>query len=672
MMQNFLLLAALAMTGQQPDSSPQAVVHLDAAKRLAPVSRNLFGVFTEHLYTNVYQGAWAQIVHNPEFAPFHRWPRSVYRKPILSGEARTFGLPDEAAAYKEGIAAQWARCGKVTGEIVCTGKSDYQRLMLAEPEAGLESGLYPPLHRVKHFILTLKARSETPMTARCYLRSVDGQPLGEVAFALTSEWTQADKTLRVAKPEGFPAGSPCVLGIRFESAGVVELDRALLFPGDHVEGWEPEVVACMKQAHIAMLRFPGGNFVSGYDWRDGVGPLDNRPTLPNPAWDEVEWNHVGIEEWMTLCRLTGAEPLMCVNAGDGSPEMARQLVEYCNGPASTEWGAKRAANGHSEPYGIRYWEVGNELWGGWQVGHATATTYAERYKTFREAMRNADPSILLIANGGDRQEWNRTLIEANGANVRSLSLHTLQAWGTPADADPARLHDELMAFAHGYDAYAGMMAAPMAEAGLVPRIAVTELMILRDKGGEPNYATQSESLFTAGVYHAAMRSNGLIEIITHSALLNHGGGLRKEHSVVYANPVWHAIHLYGSQPGTIPTPAETTAPTIETKGEWIGAPASCPALDVMGLLDENGKTWSIFVINYDREQSLRAELTIDGFPARAKTEGAVVAGDAFTAKNTFQKPTAIGIKTFAAELRDGRIRHAFPPVSITRFTLHRK
>ena len=104
---------------------------------------------------------------------------------------------------------------------------------------------------------------------------------------------------------------------------------------------------------LPMLRFPGGNFVSGYHWEDGVGPLDGRPPLPNPAWHGAEWNHVGTDEWLRLCELTGAEPLVCNNAGDGTPDEARRWIEYCNAAADTPMGRKRAENGREEPW---HWE----------------------------------------------------------------------------------------------------------------------------------------------------------------------------------------------------------------------------------------------------------------------------------------------------------------------------
>ena len=293
------------------DMSDTAQMAFDARRTAPEISRNLFGIFTEHIGTNVYQGAWAQIVHNPEMVSLFRWPSMPHRKPVLAGEATAFGLADLQDSWRHGIAAQWARYGDVRGSLIYDGVRDVQRLVVERPGAGLTTGLYPPLHRTHKFELTLKARADRRCTARVFLSSLDGAVLGDVAIALTAKWTERTTVLEVDAPADLPAGSACLLGLRFDHATTVEIERVLLFPSDHVDGWEPEVVQYMKDAQLPLLRFPGGNFVSGYDWRDGIGPLGTRPTLPNPAWNEVEWNHVGTDEWLRLCALTGAEPMIC-------------------------------------------------------------------------------------------------------------------------------------------------------------------------------------------------------------------------------------------------------------------------------------------------------------------------------------------------------------------------
>jgi alpha-N-arabinofuranosidase len=266
---------------------------------------------------------------------------------------------------------------------------------------------------------------------------------------------------------------PLLLRIAFAGKGTVWLDQVFLFPADHVDGFDPDVVRLWREARPPLLRFPGGNFSSGYHWKDGIGPVDRRPTLPSPAWPIAEYNHVGTDEMMKFCMAIGCEPLICVNAGDGTPEEAAEWIEYCNRGTETRYGALRDENGNPAPYYVRYWEIGNELYGRWQIGHCSAREYAARYVRFVRAMRKVDPNILFIANGHS-QEWNAEVAKRKPELLRSLSVHTLVGGGTPGDADPADTFQALMAHAHAYPDLLGQLAAPMRRAGLRPRLAITE------------------------------------------------------------------------------------------------------------------------------------------------------------------------------------------------------
>jgi alpha-N-arabinofuranosidase len=181
------------------------------------------------------------------------------------------------------------------------------------------------------------------------------------------QWCQLRSVFHVSNAD-VPRGARLKLRLLIPAQSTILLDQVLLSPTDAIEGWDPEVVHLLRNMRLSVLRFPGGNFVSGYHWQDGIGPIEQRPGKPNPAWPEWEPNHVGTNEWLTLCELVGAEPMICVNAGNGSPEEAANWVRYCNDPMTTEWGQLRAAHGHPTPYHIRLWEVGNELWGNFQVG----------------------------------------------------------------------------------------------------------------------------------------------------------------------------------------------------------------------------------------------------------------------------------------------------------------
>jgi alpha-N-arabinofuranosidase len=170
-------------------------------------------------------------------------------------------------------------------------------------------------------------------------------------------------------------------------------------PADNIEGFRAEVIAALKQLRFGVLRFPGGNFVSAYEWRYGVGDIDKRPPIFDPVWHAVQPNDVGTDEFLTLCRLLGVDPYITVNAGFGDAWSARELVEYTNGAVTTPMGKWRVANGHMKPYNVKLWGVGNEPWGDYQMGSMSLEQFTLKHNLFAKAMKQVDPTIKLIAGG---------------------------------------------------------------------------------------------------------------------------------------------------------------------------------------------------------------------------------------------------------------------------------
>jgi alpha-N-arabinofuranosidase len=164
-------------------------------------------------------------------------------------------------------------------------------------------------------------------------------------------------------------------------------------PADNINGFRPEVVAALKQLRFGVLRFPGGNFVSAYEWRYGVGDIDKRPPIFDPVWHAVQPNDVGTDEFLTLCRLLGVDPYITVNAGFGDAWSARELVEYTNGVANTPMGKWRSSNGHPAPYGVKFWGVGNEPWGDYQMGAMSLPQFELKHNLFAKEMKKVDPTI---------------------------------------------------------------------------------------------------------------------------------------------------------------------------------------------------------------------------------------------------------------------------------------
>jgi alpha-N-arabinofuranosidase len=200
-------------------------------------------------------------------------------------------------------------------------------------------------------------------------------------------------------------------------------------PTADADGWRRDVIDLVRRLGITTVRYPGGNFVSGYDWEDGVGPRDQRPERRDLAWRSIEPNLIGTDEFMAWAGLVGVEPILAVNLGTRDAGAARDLVEYCNAPVGTRFADQRAANGHARPYGIRTWCLGNEMDGPWQIGHTTAADYGRRAADAGRAMRLVDPSIELVACGSSGAgmptfgSWETTVLEVAGDVVDHVSLH---------------------------------------------------------------------------------------------------------------------------------------------------------------------------------------------------------------------------------------------------------
>jgi alpha-L-arabinofuranosidase len=202
-------------------------------------------------------------------------------------------------------------------------------------------------------------------------------------------------------------------------------------------GFRKDVVAEVKGLGVPIMRYPGGNFVSGYNWLDGVGPKDKRPTVLERAWNSLETNQFGTNEFIEWCRLVGTEPLLGFNLGTGTPEQAVAYVEYCNVDKGTRWSDLRREHGYESPHNVRYWCLGNEMDGPWQMGHMTAREYGRKARDSARQIRVLDPGTQLIACGSSNTMlptylvWDREVLEECYDQVDGISLHNYYG-NTPA------------------------------------------------------------------------------------------------------------------------------------------------------------------------------------------------------------------------------------------------
>jgi len=532
-------------------------VTIDLADRKEPMSEYIYGQFIEHLGRCIYGGIWAEMLEDRKFwyTPGDR--ESPWQ---LRGKKELFSV-DRAAPF--------------TGDktpvlgVDATGAAVMQ-------QSGL--GLKP----------------ELVYTGRVILKATPGI----TAVKVTLSWGEKSQTVTIEKPGSTFSAWPvefkseeltqnASLAIEPEGNGKVWVGTASLMPSDNIEGFRPDVIALLKELNAPVYRWPGGNFVSGYNWKDGIGDRDRRPPRKNPAWQGVEHNDVGIHEFMDFCRILGTEPYIAVNAGLGDSRQASEEVEYCNGSAETPMGRLRAANGHAEPWHVKWWSIGNEMYGDWQLGHMSTDDFVKKHNAFANAMRSVDPDIKLIAVG-ELGDWDRMVLTNCSESMDLISEHFYrQDWhggglmthvkqipdAIREKADAHRLYRQEIPQLKGKDIRICMdewnyWYGPHIYGELGTRYFMRDAMGIA--AGLNEYSRQSDIIFMAN-YAQTVNVIGCIKTNTTSSVFDATGQVLK---------------LYRQHFGTIPL-----AVTGETR-----------PVDIAATLDSEGKKLTISVINATWEE----------------------------------------------------------------------
>lgn len=654
-------------------------IHLYAAEKAEkPISRYLYGKFTEHLGRNIYGGMWAQILYNPGFEGWHFWgddPEDAKRRIVHHG--RSIAGFNAEESYKNGIAPWWFAYGNGGVDYELDNDSFNSKLSqkiivnaLESQQVGIQQAIFLPIHRERSYELSFYARNSQPCKLHFSIYKAEKEDIlaiGEIEIS-SRDWKRY--TLGLEINGAVEKAAPIIFTVGMSNPGTVWLDQMTLFPKDNIKGLDPDVIKLTRESKLPLLRYPGGNFVSGYSWKDGIGPIDKRKSTENRPWNTIEYNHMGTDEFIDFCRATGADPLICVNAGDGTAEEAAEWVEYCNGSADTKYGALRVENGYPEPHNVVYWEIGNELYGRWQIGHCSPEEYAERYEKFYKAMVAVDPKIKIIANGQDLR-WNKPTIEHKSDILRSLSTHTLIGGGTPDDTDPNEVFESLMAYTHSYEAHLNEMGKQMAEGVEEPLIAVTELQIFTNRPSLPNNGSLSESLFWAGIVNSCIRTGGLVEMVTHSALVNHGGGLRKINEIVFPNPVYHARKLYSTQSGALPIHTHISCPMYKSSGRY-SPKTDVPYLDAVTLIDDSGDELNLIITNRHPQDELEAHISLHDFEPSETVSVQTHTGESYMSRNEWNNTDEVNIKESDLQIKSTEFNYTVPAHSIVLLVFSRK
>lgn len=703
--------SAPRFTSAAAEPPAPATLVIRATERAAhPIPRDLTGKFAEHLGNNIYNGMDAQILRNPTFADYPFWtgrmtPDGItsfhFEREKISQELRrrgkAMGWPETeldrlVEDYFESLAAGWSRVGAREGVRVSPDTAAFgqraQRVEVKAAGGGVAQWNYLPLHRTRRYEFELFLRSPDIASFTVSLAAgSSGQPCATAPVkGVSAEWQVLKGELRV--PADQPAEAAYRLGIAADAPGQFVIGHAFLRPADHLGGADPDVVRLLKASRLPLLRWPGGNFVSGYHWEDGVGPMERRPTKPNYAWGGIEPNLFGTGEFIAFCQAVGCEPMICINGGSGTPEEAARWIEYCNGPVSSPMGRLRAAHGHPEPYRVRHWEVGNELWGRWQYNWTTAAGYVDRYHQFARAMLRADPGVKLYACGAPvmwGKSWNDTLIAGAASSLGSTTDHPLVGGDVSANADPLDVFRDFMAVPAVLERKWAGLRQDMLHGGVKePRLAVTELQMFAHLGGraDPNApaklthgnlvnpGTLAEALYDVLIYHAAARLDPFVEMVTHSATVNHGGGLRKERERVYANPCYYAQAAFAELAGATPVAIDLQAPSeraplVLPELRNATQEQSFKTVDALAALAANGDLL-ISIVHRAGAGSTRLGIEWQGFAAGKTAQVRTLSGDVPWAANTLEHPETIAPADITVETRPNGLALDLKPYSVLR------
>jgi alpha-N-arabinofuranosidase len=439
-------------------------------------------------------------------------------------------------------------------------------------------------------------------------------------------------------------------------------------------GLRSDVRAALERLRLANIRYPGGNFVSGYRWRDGVGPLADRPRRADLAWSSIDPNTFGTNEFIRFCRTIGTEPYLVVNAGDGDLREARDWVEYCNGTTDTSLARLRAEHGFVEPHGVRYWGVGNEVDGEWQIGAKTAAEYARTYHEFAKVMRWVDPSIKLIASGtshwdGDVVERVHALFAEAADLIDYVSIH----WYVGDHAgDPAAYMATSEVIEDRLTSYEGLIRGESFGRRLarpVP-IAVDEWNVwyrtIGDNTGTPPNLLEEvydlqDALVVAMHLNAFIRHASTVRMANLAQLVNVIAPIVTSADGLLLQTIFHPLEQYRRTTGTVALDAWWEGETF-SGGSYTGV----RTLDVSASLDPDGKRLSVHVVNRDAEASQEVAIELAAGCFAGDLQISTVTGPSLSAANTFDRPDSVTATDVSREIPSSdRFAYSLPPRSVS-------
>jgi len=441
-------------------------------------------------------------------------------------------------------------------------------------------------------------------------------------------------------------------------------------------GYRKDVLEKVRSLKPPLLRWPGGNFVSGYHWTDGVGPVEQRPRRMELAWHNEESNRFGTDEFIQYCRLIGAEPYLCANMGTGTLDEAQAWVEYCNGTGNTYWANLRRKNGHEEPYGVKYWGLGNELYGNWQIGALNAEDYTKRAIEFAKVMKWTDPTIQLVSCGKNGwNDWDRVVLEGLARYIDFHSIHI---------------------YTGSSDYYSNVLAPHQAERAidicqaLIERVRYTQriehpISIAYDEwnvwfrtqndihpGLEEIY-TLADALAVATYLNSFIRHCRSVGIANYAQLVNVIAPIFTSKQGLFLQTIYYPLYLYREYmlEVALDVYADSEPLPFNAKTEssiWphrVADRGPFQALDVTATCDAAGRDLVLACVNRDKEQPIATTIQLVNTAVQADINASEVNAPDVNAVNSFEQPGAVDIQEYTLDNGGQSFTYTFPAHSLT-------
>ena len=434
-------------------------------------------------------------------------------------------------------------------------------------------------------------------------------------------------------------------------------------------GYRRDVLEAVRQLNVSILRWPGGNFASGYNWKDGIGPKNERPVRPELAWDDLESNRFGTDEFLKYCELLGTEPYICINAGLGTIDDARHWVEYCNESRHTYWADQRRKNGREQPYKVKYWALGNEIDGPWQLGHKNAEDYAKFALEAAKAMRSVDRDIKLIAcgssnYGADWIGWNRTVINTLRNTADYIALHT---YINNRDNDLEKFLAWSQTIDHYIETTAGLIR--QAQSGNPnPRpfyIAYDEWNVWYRTGNREKLEeiyNFEDALAMGMFFNSFFRHADVVKMANLAQMVNVIAPIMTSKQGVFLQPTFFPLVEFSKQRGNQSLNVFVSAPTYK-----VGTRPPLRYLDVSTTYNAAEKSVYVNVLNRSRDQNLATRIENQEGALQSEVGVWELNHPDLKATHTFgdDKKVRPVTRTVAARIENNGFTYTFPAHSLT-------